>query len=41
MDDNGGSLTDGIEQPQPLAEDDFLLDVNSGILHLRPTSKQG
>ena len=30
-----------IEQSQPLAEDDFLLDVNGGILDLRPTSQQG
>ena len=29
------------EQTQPLAEDDFLLDVNGGILDLRPTSQQG
>ena len=26
---------------QPLAEDDFLLDVNGGILELRPNSQQG
>ena len=30
-----------IEQTQPLAEDDFLPDVNGGILDLRPTSQQG
>ena len=30
-----------IEQMQPLAEDDFLLDVNGGILDLRPSSQQG
>ena len=29
-----------IEQMQPLEEDDFLLDVNGGILDLRPTSQQ-
>ena len=30
-----------IEHMQPLAEDDFLPDVNGGILELRPTSQQG
>ena len=30
-----------IEQMQPLEEDDFLPDVNGGILDLRPTSQQG
>ena len=29
-----------IEQMQALAEDDFLLDVNGGILDLRPNSQQ-
>ena len=29
-----------IEQMQPLAEDDFLLDVNGGVLDLRPDSQQ-
>ena len=28
-----------IEQMQPLEKDDFLLDVNGGILDLQPTSK--
>ena len=26
---------------QPLEEDDFLLDVNGGILDFRPTSQKG
>ena len=30
-----------IEQMQPLEEDDFLPDVNGGILDLRPTSQHG
>ena len=30
-----------IEQTRPLAEDDFLPDVNGGILDLGPTSQQG
>ena len=30
-----------IEQAQPPAEDDFSLDVNGGILDIRPTSQQG
>ena len=38
---SGRSTGPDIEQMQPLAEDDFLLDVNGGILDLRPTSQQG
>ena len=35
------TCSSNIEQMQPLEEDDFLPDVNGGILDLRPTSQQG